>query len=247
MGNNNKNTGTCGPDITDWFVEEVNIHMALFQRYTAGALFKLVIFARYAKRLAYKYLRFRSPQCPCQNCLDTVTLCGVCVHVSDIGNIMFGAMGKIWLGTEPLIIACGAAAARRSSTGGIDSVADMASSVAGLQLGRSILRQGISNINRQILCSAITVTDQPFVNRLKEYFTGNALDWLNSIGSNPLRTIAVNRCTPCTQSLSLQAPHSNFAWIQEPRDLSRAIQQWWQTYQGMNNNGIDNSGIPWNE
>ena len=136
MNAKKKSTDLCGPDITSWFIEEMNRHIKLFSSYDAGDFYKLVIFARYAKRLAYKYLRFKAGNCPGKNCTGTVTLCGSCIHVSELGNIMFGAVGKVWLGTEPLLIACGVRAGKGSATGGINSVEDMASAVAGLQIVR---------------------------------------------------------------------------------------------------------------
>ena len=124
----------CGPDVTDWFVKELNIHSAFFRQHREAG--HGLPFISYAKRIPYKWLIFKTENCPAgDKCKDTVTLAGHCIHKSDLGNIMFGAIGKQWLANERLLIWGGVRAAKRSKTGGIDSVEDMASSIAGLLVG----------------------------------------------------------------------------------------------------------------
>jgi RHS repeat-associated protein len=116
----------CGPDITDWFAEEVRIHWNWIQTekgaftaeterlyrqclsasasetcialHTARTEQWLISFRDYAKAIPYKWMRFRHlvPDCPTLDCWFTATLCDTCLQRSELGNIMFGFAANLW-------------------------------------------------------------------------------------------------------------------------------------------------------
>jgi hypothetical protein len=237
--------GQCGPDVTDWFLWEINLHTALFKGTVANEPAKLVAFGEYARRIAYKYLRFSAGACPAEPCLETVTLCGKCINVSELGNIMFGAVGKVWLNREPLIVA-GGNAVSTSSTGGIDSVKDMAGVLAGLQIGHVIRQQaGAPDLKRDALCTQLQRVDNNLRNGLKKIFKDKTDQLIDGVGNNPLTAMAQRSCSECTERIPILSPHSDFSWIRRPEDMIRVKNtNWWRTYNQMTSGGIDNSRIP---
>ncbi|MDY7076883.1 MAG: RHS repeat-associated core domain-containing protein [Chloroflexota bacterium] len=113
--------GCCGPDISEWFVEEIRLHWdwvddeikgsidlpagmrdaVLHPMDTTRAFFNLQDFAAYAKAIPYKWMNFRNlasgSDCPSLYtacCRNTVTLCDKCVNREELGNIMFGISGQ---------------------------------------------------------------------------------------------------------------------------------------------------------
>jgi hypothetical protein len=95
---------TCGPDVTDWFVQEINLflseadklrktldqmhmHSGDIDPWTA----ELVNIWKYARWMDYKTPKwnFTSPDCPKAQ-PGTVSLCGHCIQVNQLGNLMFG-------------------------------------------------------------------------------------------------------------------------------------------------------------
>ncbi len=108
----------CGFDVTAWFLDDLKIHWrwametsdtldgpyGLFTYGPAPLLIKFAAFLDYAKAIPYKWMNFDplwgTPGrgfCSSTNCRDTVTLCGACIHKSELGNIVYGAIGAGFL------------------------------------------------------------------------------------------------------------------------------------------------------
>ena len=238
----------CGPDVTDWFVEEMNLHLKFFSGYSAGFIVKIATFDRYAKRIAYKYLRFKVDNCPSTSCADTVTLCDRCIQVSELGNIMFGFVGQHWLRRPKFVIAGGIAAGKKSATGGIDSIPDMAGTFAGLQLAHFLETEKKTSLTRKELCAAITLTDKDLLAQIREQFDKDAKKLFDGIGNDPLAAMGKedgpDKCPICTTALAKDAPHSDFDWVKTTADVSKSEKEWWKVYEKMTSGGIDNSKIP---
>jgi RHS repeat-associated protein len=111
----------CGPNIDDWFLEEIKIHWdwvrhekAVFDLVTAAmgatdplnrealrqereALWVLQI-KDYLKAIPYKWMNFSDLVSGCPSsvlCRNTVTLCDTCLERSELGNIMFGFSSQV--------------------------------------------------------------------------------------------------------------------------------------------------------
>jgi len=95
---------TCGPDITDWLEVEV-AGLDLWSSKLAQIFQKIPrIVVREAYRIAFMKIvgpklnyfpatSFSSPNCPSgPQCNNTVTITGICVHTSAIGNFIFGML-----------------------------------------------------------------------------------------------------------------------------------------------------------
>ena len=111
----------CGPDVTDWLINEMNRNMnhsvirtmreVRWPRYipgvnigwTAGALYDFAQLVRgggpwdfkshQGARRAGWWRTTPGRDCPTENCDRTVTLCGTCVNYDVPGNIHFGWIG----------------------------------------------------------------------------------------------------------------------------------------------------------
>jgi len=106
--------GTCGPDIVDWLAAELAIvdkwvavtEKLVIDTYPWGIDPQYWVAARLAARITvlgkvapqleyFPKTLFSTEGCPAgPECVDTVTLCGMCIHTSEIGNIVFGRMSK---------------------------------------------------------------------------------------------------------------------------------------------------------
>jgi len=123
----------CGPEVDDWFAKDINLHSKFWKGWKAGPFIRPLYFKHYAKSIPYKWMDFGS-DCPDdqgKGCAGTVRLCGVCIHKSELGNLMFGAMGKQWLRGERIIIAGGR---RGGQAGGINTPEDLAGVLGGIFL-----------------------------------------------------------------------------------------------------------------
>ena len=86
----------CGPDVTKWFVQQLKIIHAFAERH-----FNVYVYPDAALRTLVAKLRFENAGlklkgCPaCKKCIRTVTLCGTCIDVTELGNIAYGyAVGR---------------------------------------------------------------------------------------------------------------------------------------------------------
>ena len=101
----------CGPDITSWLLKEVANYMEQAKRLLGyfnqfgrnrPVGLKLSAVAVYSIRMNYKEIRDvrAGDRCPKgAECAATVTLDKACIHISEVGNFLFGAFAKameIW-------------------------------------------------------------------------------------------------------------------------------------------------------
>jgi hypothetical protein len=129
----------CGPNVDDWFLQELVIHALWASREVArrdiSEVAKLVRFRDYAKWVPYKFMKFIATypdgtMCLPRNCAESaLTLCGKCIGDSELGNIMFGFTGNHYgYGYDVLL-----AGAKRA--GAAKQEWDRAAIRLGLQLG----------------------------------------------------------------------------------------------------------------
>lgn len=143
----------CGPSVTEWFQQEIRNHIAWVQNNVDSDLSEDVLvvldeFRQYAGNnlASFGSSTFQKGYCPNNFCnggaMTSVTLCGRCIDVTELGNIVFGATAseigirRIWVDL----------AARRFW----DHPEDEASSWAGYRLGN----------NPDNLCSIVDETIQ---------------------------------------------------------------------------------------
>lgn len=104
----------CGPDATGWLQQELSTvdswaKQALNEVYDAWPVgidinywyagrfsARIALIKQVASQLTYfPTTTFKSSDCPrCEKCRDTVTLCSMCIHTSEIGNLVYGYLAK---------------------------------------------------------------------------------------------------------------------------------------------------------
>lgn len=182
----------CGPKVDGWFAKELNLHSNFWNRWNAGPLWRPFYFANYAKTIPYKWMDFGS-DCPDKQgeaCAGTVMLCGVCIHKSELGNLMYGAIGKQWLRGERLIIGGGR---RGGGTGGIDSPEDLAGVLGGIFLEGG----GLATITAQGMCDLLKQDHSPEVGEIRTAFTEGLQKLFDQVnGKNLLGTMG-SKYTAC--------------------------------------------------
>ena len=81
----------CGPDVTEWYIKDVQAHMKLKKYYGNN----LPAFRKHAKYLmSHKWMNFNMEGCGTGPCKHTVSVCGTCVRKNVLGNIMFGLVAR---------------------------------------------------------------------------------------------------------------------------------------------------------
>jgi RHS repeat-associated protein len=84
----------CGPDVTEWFYNDLIKQLAFVQAASSGEAYELRFFATAKYGFSYKWLNFSIPGTTCATgkCNDTVMLADICVRKNVLGNIAFGAL-----------------------------------------------------------------------------------------------------------------------------------------------------------
>jgi RHS repeat-associated protein len=105
---------SCGPDVSDWLAEELRIvgrwaqdalteiddawPIGLDVSYWYSGRFsaRVAIIKQMAPQLTYfPDTEFRAGDCPsAEACNNTVTVCGMCMHSSEVGNMVYGYMAR---------------------------------------------------------------------------------------------------------------------------------------------------------
>jgi hypothetical protein len=211
----------CGHDVTDWFLMEVNTHAGYWSNVSKtiprGASI-LLKFLQYALRIPYKWMDFGTPACPtiAKPCRHTVMLCETCISKTELGGIMFGAMGVVAGIQEELLVGVAANGFRLGLElipPAVDSVLDIAGIVAGINVGKILRFQG--SITRRQFCEAVRQpTDPVMIWELRDKFQPDspAYKWLGKLSGLFLKDMRVAGCTEC----AVPAPnygHSSFAEI----------------------------------
>jgi RHS repeat-associated protein len=219
----------CGPDITDWFAEEMDIHWnwvlaekGAFEAET-GRLYRecmrtttsrgcagiyiarteiwLLSFRDYAKAIPYKWMNFRNlvPGCPYPDCWFTVTLCDTCIERSELGNIMFGFSAKPW--GWPGWVARQLALA----VGALQEEWDKAAAGIGYYLAEEYISTGPPD--SEAMCS--------FMRACEGSWEFREAHWKNI--QDPLRT---EGCQACATPVPPSTPHSTPAFAGAPAGYS---------------------------
>ena len=104
----------CGPDVTAWLFGEMNIFSNWIRRvnriipdwaqdnapwyrpdYIYVKSMQYAMAALVGPQLTYfPSTSFQSKSCPTEECQNTVTLFGTCIHTSEIGNFLFGYVAR---------------------------------------------------------------------------------------------------------------------------------------------------------
>jgi hypothetical protein len=171
----------------------------------------------------YKWGKFETANCPSgDKCKDTVMICEVCIHKSEMGNIMFGAMAKLWMRGEILII--GGAV----KWGGTNSVEDMAGVVGGMSFG-DIVQAG--DISQDKMCSVLKSNQAGYIGGIRNEFKpeGTAGTLLGQLQGNNLDDMgrSFKDCKKCPDAPP-SLPNSTFGWLKTTKDMASG--DWKQTY-----------------
>jgi RHS repeat-associated protein len=206
----------CGPQVDNWFAEEVQLHWDWVQEAkiaapavgeggvgtitgvigglrggrpgrwagvvgggAAGTLMGwLGGFALYASGIPHKAYDFPIiGSCGAGMCQGTVTLCGRCLDRSELGNMMYGMMGREWGISYPLTLAAGWA------FGGMDTNADEATIAIGYHAVRRRPFDGRS------LCDQIRQWPHTWTHHASDPWTTGG-------------------CKPCDAALPAGTPHT---------------------------------------
>ncbi len=83
--------GCCGPDVTDWFIKDIEEHVKYFTDRDRG-----ITFWNQAKYLmGHKWMNFNMPGCAIlKDCFNTVMLANRCIMKNQLGNIMYGLIAR---------------------------------------------------------------------------------------------------------------------------------------------------------
>lgn len=122
----------CGPDVSDWFRNEMERHRKNLDQVRANFVPVLWIVWVWKKGLSvqYKSMDFKTANCP-SGCENSVWLCGHCIDRSELGNIIFG-FWVAYLGFTARVLAAGVNMIGSKKPGeGADNPTD----TAGLGLG----------------------------------------------------------------------------------------------------------------
>ncbi len=104
------NQRICGPDVTQWFIKDIERWVLFavdlsqlakkwgkdaFSPYAAMD-YQIDLLTKVARQITYEpNTAFTSISGKCTaNCNETVTLCGGCIHRSELGNFIYGAIAR---------------------------------------------------------------------------------------------------------------------------------------------------------
>ena len=122
----------CGPDISEWFRNEMERHRKNLDQVRANFVPALWIVWVWKRGLSiqYKSMEFKTADCP-SGCEHSVWLCGHCMDRSELGNVMLG-FWVAYLGFTARVLAAGVNMIGSKKPGeGADNPTD----TAGLGLG----------------------------------------------------------------------------------------------------------------
>jgi RHS repeat-associated protein len=222
----------CGPNIDDWFLEEIKIHWdwvlhekVMFDRVTAamGATDPvhrevlrqgregvwILQIKDYLKAIPYKWMNFSDLVSGCPSsvlCRNTVTLCDTCLERSELGNIMFGFSSQVAGLSNWFTFAAGHDLAR-----GLQKPWDQAAAGIGYYFGQYNLVPLHSDAMCQIFQSTTGVWELPPSGQRP--------------GTTPwawkyVQDACIQRCEPCTTPIPASTPHTKPAYAGEPAGKS---------------------------
>jgi hypothetical protein len=146
----------------------------------------------------------------------------VCIHKSEMGNVMYGAIGKLWLRGDRGVVLAGV------EIGGTDSPEDMAGVVGGLSLG-DLVKAG--DISTDKLCSVLKSNQSAYIAAIREWWKpdSTAGGLLGGLSGNNLQDMGqkFTECKKCPDAPP-SIPNSSFSWIKTTKDIASG--DWTQTY-----------------
>ena len=120
---------SCGPDVTDWFSRQLGVIKAFATQhsYTSDK------FRTLARTMKFEDAGLEADCGPSGNvCANTVTICGKCINVTELGNIAYGYS----LSNESIdVMLFGGLFAEVTTGRGFDSQSDVTAAIAGNLLG----------------------------------------------------------------------------------------------------------------
>ncbi len=189
----------CGPDVTQFMLAEIqgltNAFFDWMKRMSPTPALKRRVLTVFGRGLPWSYLSFSSDKCPF-DCPNTVTLCDVCIPISQLNNIGFGAIASYLFGTSAALNGARRVGKDPSSVTGMRNASDAAAVLAGAQLG-SVLAHGHGAMARgTAFCDALRKNPIEDKNAFTEGAgNGTIKAWLGEIG-HPMQVIKV-QCPTC--------------------------------------------------
>ena len=123
----------CGPDVTEWYKLQLPVIKKFAERNWAYGAYPNDKYKRLFANLKFENACLFNDDCPrCDACGDTVTLCGTCIDVTELGNIAYGYAADKRL---PLVL-WGGFFAQIVTGRGFDRYEDIVATIAGVAVGR---------------------------------------------------------------------------------------------------------------
>ena len=223
----------CGPNIDDWFLEEIKIHWdwvrhekVMFDRVTAamGATDPLhrealrqeregvwiLQIKEYLKAIPYKWMNFSDLVSGCPSsvrCRNTVTPCDTCLERSELGNIMFGFSSQVAGFSNTFTFWAG----HNRLVKGLQKPWDQAAAGIGYYFGQYNLVPLHSDTMCQVFQSTTGVWELPPLGQRP--------------GTTPwkwkyVQDACIRMCEPCTTPIPASTPHTKPAYAGEPAGKS---------------------------
>lgn len=210
--------GVCGADVTEWFLKEIALHMR-YALATRDFHFKLLnapngnidqavggllgsFVAQSLKMTNADHFWSSDRSCPTEDanfCHEGATLCGICIHQSQLWNMLYGIVGKVLFGEGILTLAGTLEASAQGNWG--DDPEDQAAYRIGFHIFDSL------NLVASKLGDSISLTEEDFCRIFHEGVTANPEFLLVKERLNPGNRINVTEtCRPCT--IVFDGPHT---------------------------------------
>jgi RHS repeat-associated protein len=204
----------CGPDITQWFIQEIEIHASwidllksqirfasqLFDptdRILAEIHLTITAFRDYAKAIPYKWMDFAVVQ-GCSTCDNerTITFCGECIDRSELGNIMFGFSGAR-LGIDQNVLWWGGRMAQ-----GLSTTVEEAGLGIGIEL-QDKYGDSFADMSSESFCNAVKSLSGSFVST-----STVGIDWILQSWLDPNSVLTVGETEIVVAGRDISGPHT---------------------------------------
>jgi RHS repeat-associated protein len=117
----------CGPDVTDWFSRQLDT----IKEFASANGYRSNAYSKMAKSMKFEKAMLKNDCGPSGSaCKNTVTLCGKCINVTELGNIAYGYS----LSNEMMDTMIFGGLLAEVSGRGFDSQKDIVASIAGYSL-----------------------------------------------------------------------------------------------------------------
>ncbi len=198
----------CGPDVSDWFRNELERHRKNLDdvRTTFVPALWIVWVWKRGLSIQYKSADFKTKNCP-SGCENTVWLCGHCMDRSELGNIMLG-FWVAYFGFSARVLAAGVNVIGAKKPGeGADNPTDTSGLGLGFWMGRELRKaRGQAETPKELktetdFCTFFNTGLPWSAKKLKAYFSlfKNGKIWSDG-WAEPFRHISKGKedCKKCT-------------------------------------------------